>query len=380
MSLRECRAACLARYYPAQYVVKKRPDGRRRDCFFQEGDLFAGVTGAKCCLEPDKSIMTDLQLSIIAFGPLLVFINVLVEQAGLPVPAYPLLVMTGALIALGDISWPMVLLSATLACVIADTAWYFAGRRFGAGLLNLVCRVSVSRDVCINQTQALYVRVGLRSLLVAKFLPGAGALSTVMAGLTGAPLLRFLRFDIAGSLIWICSALLLGATFRDTVVGVLDAVSVYGGWAASFIAMALAIYIGQRAARRVLTVRRYRHVPRLTAERFYDLHRAGPQYFIVDMRSYADGRIPGAIFATLQTPFSDLGIEPRLRILVYCNCPEEMSAAMFADRLILSGYSDVSVLVGGYDAWHAVVSAKSPALGASDEPGGKPPTVLAKSA
>jgi membrane protein DedA with SNARE-associated domain/rhodanese-related sulfurtransferase len=324
--------------------------------------------------------MTDIQLSIIAFGPLLVFINVLVEQAGLPIPAYPLLVMTGALIAMGDISWPLVVVSATLACIVADTAWYFAGRRFGAGLLKLVCRLSVSRDVCINQTQALYVRVGLRSLLVAKFLPGAGALSTVMAGLTGAPLLRFLRFDIAGSLIWIGSALLLGATFRDTVVGVLDAVSVYGGWVASFIAIALAIYIGQRAARRALTVRRYRHVPRLTAENFYDQHRAGPPYFVIDMRSYADGRIPGAIFATLQTPLSDLGLEPPVRVLVYCNCPEEMSAAMFADRLILAGYSDVSVLVGGYDAWDALLSTKSSARVGNDEPDDEPPTVLAKSA
>jgi membrane protein DedA with SNARE-associated domain/rhodanese-related sulfurtransferase len=322
--------------------------------------------------------MNDLQLSIIALGPLLVFANVLVEQAGLPVPAYPLLVMTGALIARGDISWFTVLLAALTACVIADTAWYFAGRRFGAGLLKLVCRVSVSRDVCISQTQALYVRVGLRSLLVAKFLPGAGALSTVMAGLTNAPLLRFLRFDIAGSLIWIGSALALGFIFRDAVVGVLEAVSVYGGWVASFIAAALALYIGQRAARRVLTVRRYRHVPRLPAETFYEQNHAGPPYFVIDMRSYADGRIPGAIFATLQTPLSDLGIEAPIRILVYCNCPEEMSAAMFADRLILAGYSNVWVLLGGYDAWHEVANAKRSLL--TDAADDKAATALAESA
>jgi hypothetical protein len=36
---------------------------------------------------------------------------------------------------------------------------------------------------------------------------------------------------------------------------------------------------------------------------------------------------------------------------VYCDCPEEISAAMFADRVRMAGHKDVAVLLGGYTAW-----------------------------
>ncbi|WP_278044444.1 hypothetical protein [Achromobacter xylosoxidans] len=41
--------------------------------------------------------MQDIQLLLEQYGGWLVFANVLVEQAGLPVPAYPMLIAAGAL-------------------------------------------------------------------------------------------------------------------------------------------------------------------------------------------------------------------------------------------------------------------------------------------
>ena len=125
--------------------------------------------------------MQDIQLLLEQYGAWLVFGNVLIEQAGLPVPAYPMLIAAGALA--GTAGWLAPWIAATLACLLADSLWYLAGRRYGSRLLawSASCR---SQDSCIRQTQRLYLRVGVRALLVCKFLPGAGALSTVMAGLT----------------------------------------------------------------------------------------------------------------------------------------------------------------------------------------------------
>ncbi len=72
------------------------------------------------------------------------------EQAGLPVPAYPTLIVAGASLAEpgGDpdgCSSP-----AVLAALIADTFWYVTGRRFGMRVLRTLCRISLSPDSCVR--------------------------------------------------------------------------------------------------------------------------------------------------------------------------------------------------------------------------------------
>ena len=72
--------------------------------------------------------MQDIQLLLEQYGGWLVFANVLVEQAGLPVPAYPMLIAAGALAGAGG--WLTPWLAATVACLLADTLWYVAGRDY----------------------------------------------------------------------------------------------------------------------------------------------------------------------------------------------------------------------------------------------------------
>src|SRR4051812_1206579 len=113
--------------------------------------------------------MTD-PLSLVArHGVALVFANVIVEQIGIPVPAMPTLVIAGALAADGKLSFAGVLAAATIACFIADGAWYLAGRRYGLGILRLLCRISLSPDTCVRQTENQFTRWGMASLVLGKF-------------------------------------------------------------------------------------------------------------------------------------------------------------------------------------------------------------------
>ena len=65
------------------------------------------------------------------YGLAFVFINVLVLQAGLPVPAYPTLIVTGALASRGNFSLSELLATAVAAALIADLGWYSTGRKVG---------------------------------------------------------------------------------------------------------------------------------------------------------------------------------------------------------------------------------------------------------
>ena len=87
------------------------------------------------------------------YGLWLVFFNVLALQAGLPLPAYPVLIVAGAYAAMGgNPLWELVVVGVA-AALVADTGWYLAGRRFGVSILRVLCRVSLSPDGCVRQTE-----------------------------------------------------------------------------------------------------------------------------------------------------------------------------------------------------------------------------------
>lgn len=109
--------------------------------------------------------MTHLLNLIEQYGLWMVFGNVFLEQMGLPLPAYPTLVIAGALLANGHYSVTTLLLTAVFASIIKDSIWVFAGRRYGKKLLSLLCRVSLSPDSCVRQTSSIYTRWDAPSLI-----------------------------------------------------------------------------------------------------------------------------------------------------------------------------------------------------------------------
>ena len=297
--------------------------------------------------------MQDIQLLLEQYGGWLVFANVLVEQAGLPVPAYPMLIAAGALG--GAAGWLVPWLAATVACLLADSLWYAAGRRYGSRLLGVICKMSLSQDSCIRQTQRLYLRIGVRALLVCKFLPGAGALSTVMAGLTGTAYRRFLLYDLVGAMIWAGSALLLGGLFHSVVNDVLEILGTYGVMGLGVLAAVLALYILTRFLRRRILLRSLRIIPRVSVDELMQWRQDGRNPLVFDVRPEAQrdaARIPGAIAVDLKAPLPALDAHALdSDIVVYCACPNEVSAALLASRLRAAGYPKTWALRGGYEAW-----------------------------
>ncbi|MYZ42397.1 VTT domain-containing protein [Schauerella aestuarii] len=294
----------------------------------------------------------------------LLFLNVLVEQAGLPVPAYPSLVVAGALSLDAVTATPGVILAlGVLACVVADSAWYFAGRRYGAWMMSTICRVSMSPDTCIRKSTHLYLQVGPKILLIAKFLPGAGALSTLMAGTVGTRYRTFLLYDLAGSAIWVASALMLGIVFQDTVQIMLALLASYVPIGIAIVVGALAAFIAWRFWRRRGLLRRSRRIPRLSVTDLQALCAAGAPVVVLDVRGADDAlpAIPGAIAVTQEVALDRLpAIDDDTHLVIYCACPNEISAALLAERLQRSGVRRAYALLGGLAAWHAAQDASAP--------------------
>jgi membrane protein DedA with SNARE-associated domain/rhodanese-related sulfurtransferase len=295
---------------------------------------------------------------IAQYGLLLVFFNVLVEQAGVPVPAVPTMIVAGALSANGKLPLAGVVLAALVACLVSDLLWYWAGRRFGAGVMRTICRISLSPDSCVKQSELRFQRWRGRVLLIAKFVPG---LSTVAPPLVGAMGLRagsFVLLDGLGSLLWVGVAVGLGYAFAAQIDDLLDAMASAGTVAFELLLVLLALYIVAKwwQRRRLLVALR---MARISVDELNQSIADGQNPVVVDVRSQAarllDTRIiPGALLADLDRVTQALqDIPPDRELVIYCSCPNEVSAAKAAKLLMAIGYRNVRPLLGGLDAWDA---------------------------
>ena len=304
--------------------------------------------------------MQLLLTSIEQYGLWLVFANVLALQCGLPVPAYPTLIVVGAMTGRGDITVAQVIAVSTAASLIADFAWYVAGARHGRRVLRLMCRLSLSPDSCVRQTENIYERWGAPSLVVAKFVPGFAAVATSMAGLVRTPVWSFALFDTIGALLWSSVAVALGWLFRDAVNDVLAVLAQGGRWGLLALIVALVLFIAVKAFQRYRLIR-FLRMSRVSVDELNDLLTKKASPLIVDVRSLSSqkrGRIPGAVWIDSHAFDESLracGLNDRTGqdVIVYCDCPNEASAAAVAKKLMRVGFKRVRPLGGGIDAWIA---------------------------
>ena len=300
--------------------------------------------------------MTETSQFVIRHGLPLVFAAVLVEQLGVPIPAPPLLMAAGALSAAGKFNFFMGVLMTAIACLIADTAWFYLGRHRGNRVLGFLCSISLEPDSCVRRTQNVFTRYGLRGLAVAKFVPGMSTVAPPLAGMSGVPVGRFLLADGFGALLYAITFLALGYLFSNQLERIGAAVSDIGGSALGLIAVLIGSYIAYKFWQRRSLLAELR-TARITAAELRQKLEAGENPVILDLRSKVElerdpSVIRGAIHLVLDEVEKRRHEFPHDRdIVVYCSCPNEATAARVALLLQRHGFTRVRPLLGGIDAW-----------------------------
>jgi membrane protein DedA with SNARE-associated domain/rhodanese-related sulfurtransferase len=302
--------------------------------------------------------MQDIDQLVGQHGSALVFMAVLLEQLGLPVPAVPVLMVAGAAAMEGRLSAVALLGLAIVASLIGDSLWYAAGRRYGNRVMKTLCRVSLTPDWCVNQTQTQFERWGVNALVIAKFVPGLSTIAPPLAGAAGVGWIRFLVLSTIGAGLWAGAGIGVGMVFNAQIDYVLAALERTGTTTALVVGGLLLAYVAYKWWYRRRFFRMLR-VARISVDDLYRLIDAGEEPVIVDVRS-ATARslepraIPGAVHVPLHAVDQHAKDLPRDReIILYCTCPNEISAAEAAKLLMNSGFTRVRPLHGGLDAWIA---------------------------
>ncbi|MCJ0764862.1 VTT domain-containing protein [Variovorax terrae] len=297
-----------------------------------------------------------------------VFLNVLLQQIGLPVPAVPTLLLAGSL-ALSAGSLGPVLVAAILASVLADGLWYGAGRHFGYRVLAGLCRLSINPGSCVSETEARFVRWGVSSLVVAKFVPGFSTVAPPIAGALRMRLPGFLAATAFGAGLWAGAALVAGWLLRDAVTSIIAALDAYSGRVLLAVLLLVALWLGWKLWQKY-RFRRLGAVPHITPVELIAALAAedpAPRPLLLDLRSAVmiaeTGPVAGARAASIDELPQAVRDWPReLPIVTMCACPEDATAIQAAHRLREAGYLSVRPLRGGYHAWMAANAAPAQAV------------------
>ena len=293
----------------------------------------------------------------------ILFLWVLVEMIGLPVPSVPLLLTAGTLSAMhpARVNGFVALLVVVVACLIADTFSYWLGRRFGHAILQLLCRFSFEASTCVVKTERYFEKRGAATLLFSKFVPGLSTVAQPIAGQIGMPYGRFLLYDAGGSALWALTYLLAGYFFGDIAQRSQLFLTQLGHFAVViFVLMVLGLMGGKLwKQRKFLTgVRQMRVEP---DELLRMIEMAEKQNnippFIVDLRHPLDYLpdprvVPGSLRVSPSELTAHSAQLPRDRdVILYCTCPSEETSGKVALQLHKLGINRVRPLRGGFEGW-----------------------------
>jgi membrane protein DedA with SNARE-associated domain len=268
--------------------------------------------------------MEEMTGLLAQYGLALVFVNVLLTQSGVPVPAVPILAVAGAFVAQGQIALAPLILVSVVASLIGDTLWYFAGRLYGYRVLRTLCRVAIEPDSCVKQTETIFERWGAPSLMLAKYIPGFSTVAPPLSGAMRVGLPAFLGYSVVAAVLWAGLPIALGAAFHMEIERALEWIGSMGTGALAVIVAVVAFYAGIKMLQRYMLIRFLRMV-RVSVDELRDLMLRDVKPVVLDVRSSMarkldPRRIPGAIWVDIGAPQAAVAaMPPDQDVVVYCS-------------------------------------------------------------
>lgn len=260
---------------------------------------------------------------LVKHGYWVVFFSVFLERVGPPIPALLVLVAMGALVADGKMALLPGLSAALLACLLGDLVWYELGRRHGARILGLLCKVAIEPDTCVRKTRDAFGRHGATALLMSKFVPPFSLIAAPMAGQLGMSRLRFLTYDGGSALLWIGAFSGAGFVFSRQLESLTEWIGHFGNGVIAMIVVAVGAQLGVKLIRRRRQLAQLQ-VSRVTPEALKEKLDQGRDVLILDLRHAAEVKsdpvaLPGALRITVESIESGFQRIPLGReVVLYC--------------------------------------------------------------
>lgn len=181
----------------------------------------------------------------------LLFVLLLLESFGLPLPGETALIACSVLASQGALSIVAVVTIAALAAILGDNLGYWTARRGGRALLD---RYSVTRRYAaryLPRGERFFARHGGKTVFVGRFVAVLRVTAAWIAGLSHMHWWRFLAWNAAGGVVW---ATLVGLVSYFIGSAAAKAIGTYGliAGAATIVITVVGLLLVRRLERRVI--------------------------------------------------------------------------------------------------------------------------------
>ena len=199
--------------------------------------------------------MPEPILLLAEYGYLIVIAWVVADQAGLPLPALPVLFAAGVLAGSGSLDIYLVSTVAVAAALATDVAWYAVGRRYGNSMLKVLCKLSMEPDYCLRQAGITFQRFGAATLVASNYIPGLQTVIAPLAGVANVPFAGFLGLRLVGNALWVATFVLPGYLLADRAAELLSQSSEIATIAGVVVVAGLVAFAVYKFVRRQLFLR-----------------------------------------------------------------------------------------------------------------------------
>jgi membrane protein DedA with SNARE-associated domain len=179
----------------------------------------------------------------------LLFLLVMGECSGFPLPGETALIAASVLAGQGTLAIPAVIGIAAAAAIIGDNIGYLIGRKGGRWVLERPGAFHDQRTQVLATGQPFFERHGPKAVFFGRFVLGLRVWASWLAGATHMPWRSFLVWNALGGITW---AVLIGTAaylLGNSVGGVVEAFGLYG-LAAGVVAIAGFLVWHRRQRRR----------------------------------------------------------------------------------------------------------------------------------
>ncbi len=199
----------------------------------------------------------------VSYGYGIVFVAILLDRAGLPIPGELPLLLFGALARNGELDLAGGLAVAAVAAVGGDSVGFWLGRLSADRVLRAYCRLTLGSSACVRRAVAYHRCYGKAAAIGGRFAMGVQAFLPPLAGSARMPYGWFLFFDGLGALLWSSVFLVAGYSIGWQLTSAQESYRPGSRVIIGTLALVLVLYI------LVKLVRRQRHGAGTLRERTY---------------------------------------------------------------------------------------------------------------
>jgi membrane protein DedA with SNARE-associated domain len=173
------------------------------------------------------------------YGYLAVFVGILLENLGVPLPGETITIVGGFLAGSGELNYWFVLATAAMGAFIGGIGGYFVGNYGGWQTILAVAKIFRIQELQLEEIKTKFSDNAVRAVFFGRFIPLIRIFSSPMAGVVEMPFGKFLAVNLAGAVTW-ASVMTTLAFFVGRIVSLEQLLE----WVSKFAILALFIAIG----------------------------------------------------------------------------------------------------------------------------------------